>query len=157
MLKQFPIGGVYIYITKPYSSIKSKFIMKKTLLTTAAVFLLAAGGMYATNTITPNEQAPHHFLLKNNGLNSFCKAIVNGDIETVQKLISLGEDVNQKSLGMTPAIVAARYNKAEILEILIAHGANLKIKSDKGYTALKTAEMSNAMEALQVIQDAVNS
>ena len=35
---------------------------------------------------------------------------------------------------MTPAMFAARYNKAEILELLIENGADLKIKSDKGYT-----------------------
>lgn len=131
--------------------------MKKTILTTAAVFLLAAGGMYASNNAVHESPATHSALVKSDGLNSFCKAIVQGDIETVQKLISLGEDVNQKSLGMTPAIVAARYNKAEILQLLITNGANLKIKSDKGYTALKTAKMSNAQEALQVIEEAMNS
>lgn len=131
--------------------------MKKTILTTAAVLLLAVSGIYAGTNERLNQPEEITFIVKNDGLNSFCKAIVNGDIETVRKLISLGEDVNQKSLGMTPAIVAARYNKAEILELLIAHGANLKIKSDKGYTAKKTAEMSMATEALQVIETALDS
>lgn len=131
--------------------------MKKTILITAAVMLLAVGGIYAGNNGTPYQPAEMSFNVKNDGLNSFCKAIVNGDLETVRKLIALGEDVNQKSLGMTPAIVAARYNKAEILELLIAHGANLKIKSDKGYTAKKTAEMSKATDALQVIETALDS
>lgn len=131
--------------------------MKKTILITAAVMLLAVGGIYAGNNEVPDQPAEMSFNVKNDGLNSFCKAIVNGDLETVRKLIALGEDVNQKSLGMTPAIVAARYNKAEILELLIAHGANLKIKSDKGYTAKKTAEMSKATDALQVIETALDS
>ena len=131
--------------------------MRKAILTTAAVFLLAAGGVYAGNNTNLDDLSANSTLVISDGLNSFCKAIVKGDIETVQKLISLGEDVNQKSLGMTPAIVAARYNKAEILELLIAHGANLKIKSDKGYTAMKTAKMSNAVDALEVIQEAMNS
>jgi ankyrin repeat protein len=129
--------------------------MRKTILTTAAVFLLAVGGIYASNNTSSNQAEEIMGIVKNDGLNPFCKAIVNGDIETVQKLISLGEDVNQKSLGMTPAIVAARYNKVEILELLIAHGANLKIKSDKGYTAKKYAELSNATEALQIIETAL--
>ncbi len=51
-------------------------------------------------------------------LNSFCKAIVQGDYEAVKKMIELGEDINQKSLGKTPAIYAARYNKVEILKLL---------------------------------------
>lgn len=131
--------------------------MKKTILTTAAVFLLAVSGMYAEHNVKAGEPAIISSQVKNNGLNPFCKAIVNGDIDTVRKLISLGEDINQKSLGMTPAIVAARYNKAEILELLIQHGANLKIKSDKGYTAKKYAELSNAMAALEVINTAMES
>lgn len=88
-------------------------------------------------------------------LSSFCKAIIKGDIETVQKLIDLGEDVNKKSLGMTPAHFAARYNKAEILEVLIDNGANLRLRCDKGYTVKKYAELSNATAALKVIKGAM--
>ncbi len=123
---------------------------------TAAVFVLAVSGVYAGNTHL-EALSPTSTIVKNDGLSSFCKAVVNGDIDTVRKLISLGEDVNQKSLGMTPAILGARYNKAEILELLIAHGANLKTKSDKGYTAKKYAELSNAAEALAVINEALES
>jgi len=128
--------------------------MKRTILTTAAVFLLAVNGSFAKNNTNLNV-LPNSTFVKSNGLSSFCKAVVSGDIETVRKLITLGEDVNQKSLGMTPAILAARYNKAEILQLLIDNGANLKIKSDKGYTAKKYAELSNATEALQVIKEAM--
>lgn len=88
-------------------------------------------------------------------INSFCKAILKGDIETVKSLIALGENVNQKSLGMTPAIFAARYNRAEILQLLIENGADLNIRSDKGYTAKKQAEISNAKEALAVIESSL--
>lgn len=131
--------------------------MRKTILTTAAVFLLAVSGIYAVENKEAEALNPSDTAIFQDGLNSFCKAIVQGDIETVRKLIALGEDVNDKSLGMTPAILAARYNKAEILELLIAHGANLKIKSDKGYTAKKYAELSNATEALEVINTAMES
>ena len=77
---------------------------------------------------------------------------MKGDIETVRSMIALGEDINRKSLGMTPAIFAARYNKVEILKLLIEHGADLSIRSDKGYTIKKYAELSNAKEALEVIE-----
>jgi ankyrin repeat protein len=88
-------------------------------------------------------------------VNSFCKAIMQGDVETVKKLIELGEDVNEKSLGMAPVHFAARYNQAEILKLLIENGANFKRRSDQGYTAKKYAEMSNAAEALAVLEDAM--
>lgn len=131
--------------------------MKKTILTTTAVFLLAVSGVFAGVESNLTAGQPGIAVVTNDGLNSFCKAIVKGDIETVRKLISLGEDVNEKSLGMTPAIVAARYNKAEILELLIQNGANLKLKSDNGFTAKKYAELSNATEALEVIKTAMES
>ena len=87
------------------------------------------------------------------GLSSFCNAILKGDIETVKSMIALGEDVNQKSLGMTPAIFAARYNKADVLQVLIDNGADLKTKCDKGMSIKKHAELSNAQEALEVINE----
>lgn len=88
-------------------------------------------------------------------INSFCKAIIQGDLELVKKMISLGEDVNQKSLGKTPAHYAARYNKPEILKVLIDNGANLKKRCDQGYTVKKYAELSKAMEALKVLNSAM--
>tara|TARA_R110002051_G_scaffold241712_1_gene302109 strand:- start:79942 stop:80331 length:390 start_codon:yes stop_codon:yes gene_type:complete len=87
------------------------------------------------------------------GLSSFCNAIVKGDLKTVKSMIALGEDVNQKSLGMTPAIFAARYNKVEILEVLIANGANIRITCDKGINIKQYAEAANATDALQVISE----
>ncbi|MEM1260351.1 MAG: ankyrin repeat domain-containing protein [Bacteroidota bacterium] len=85
----------------------------------------------------------------------FCAAIMKGDMEAVKKMISQGEDVNQKSMGMTPAHYAARYNKPEILELLIQNGANLKKRSDDGYTAKRYAELSNATEAMDVIKNSI--
>lgn len=128
--------------------------MKKTILTFAAAMLLVATTAKAENqTIdTPNLVTTSVVSLK---VSAFCKAIMKGDIDTVKKLIELGEDVNRKSLGMTPAIFAAKYNKAEILQLLIDNGANVKIKCDKGRSAKKHAELSNAKDALAVIEKAL--
>ncbi|MGB5171126.1 ankyrin repeat domain-containing protein [Eudoraea sp.] len=128
--------------------------MKKTILTMSAAFLFVVSAVQA-ETFNTETYLTVPTNVKELTISSFCKAILNGDIETVQKLIDLGEDVNQKSLGMTPAMFAARYNKAEILELLIANGANLKIKSDKGYTVKKIAELSNATAALEVLEASV--
>jgi ankyrin repeat protein len=73
----------------------------------------------------------------------------------VKQLIDLGENVNKKSLGKTPAMYAARYNKAEILALLVENGADLKIKSSKEkYTAKQFAELSSAAAVLKVIEAA---
>ena len=108
----------------------------------------------AENRLEIDNLSEGSTLTETGKISSFCKAIMQGDIETVKKLITLGEDVNKKSLGMTPAIFAARYNKAEILKLLIKNGADLKIKSDKGYTIKKYAELSNAIDALTVLEAA---
>lgn len=126
--------------------------MKKTMLTMAVAGLLLATTVQAEKPFE-NRQNPIA-LFSVNEASTFCKAIMQGDLETVMRLIELGEDVNKKSLGMTPAIFAARYNKAEILKLLIASGADLTIRSDKGFTVKKYAELSNATEALEVLEAA---
>lgn len=131
--------------------------MRKTILTVTAAFMLVVTNVAAENSTDRNDLAEIAMMSKSLKINSFCKAIMKGDFETVKNLISLGEDVNRKSLGMTPAMFAARYNKAEILDLLIKNGANLKVKSEKGYTAKKYAELSNATDALAVIETAMES
>lgn len=126
--------------------------MKKTIVLVAAALVLAGTGVDAKTNGNNLEKTNTTALPVVEGINSFCKAIMQGDIATVKSLIALGENVNQKSLGMTPAIFAARYNQAEILELLIENGANLSLKSDKGRTIKEYAQLSNATEALEVIE-----
>jgi ankyrin repeat protein len=48
---------------------------------------------------------------------------------------------------------AARYNKAKIVQLLIANGAKLSTKSDKGkITALEMAKRSKAHDAFKIIK-----
>ncbi|MFD2099479.1 ankyrin repeat domain-containing protein [Flagellimonas iocasae] len=126
--------------------------MRKTILTVAAFCMLVTTGISANETISDVNLNVSALPVE---VSSFCKAIMQGDVETVKKLIELGEDVNEKSLGMAPVHFAARYNQAEILKLLIEHGANFKRRSDQGYTAKKYAEMSNATEALAVLETAM--
>lgn len=81
-----------------------------------------------------------------------CVAISKGELEIVKKFIEYGADVNEKSNGMTPLMVAARYNKVEIIKFLLANGANLDTKDEKGYTALKYAQLSNATDAVALLK-----
>lgn len=129
--------------------------MKKTILTSAMALAIMVVSANAENRTYLNDATVPTTTIKSVDINSFCKAIIQGDVDMVRRLIALGEDVNQKSLGMTPAIFAARYNKVEILKLLIAEGADLKTKSDKGMTAKKYAKISNANEALSVIESAL--
>ena len=81
-----------------------------------------------------------------------CNAIIKGDLEAVKKFIEYGVDVNQASNGVTPLMFAARYNKAEIIEVLLKNGADKKSKDERGYTALKYAELSKANEAIAALK-----
>ncbi len=84
---------------------------------------------------------------------AFCTLIKQGNFEAVKGMIEAGADINKKSVGMTPLMYAARQNRVEIAKLLIANGANLKVKSKRGYTALKYAEMSKAHDAYKIISD----
>src|SRR6187431_2348705 len=68
------------------------------------------------------------------GVTPLGTAVLKGDVEAVKKFIEYGEDVNKKSNGMSPLMMAARYNKVEIIKILLANGADHKAKDEKGYT-----------------------
>jgi ankyrin repeat protein len=124
--------------------------MKKTILTAAACLLMVSGVIAETTSTNFNATTENVVKVE---LSTFCKAILKGDIDTVKRLIDLGEDVNKKSLGMTPAIFAARYNKADILKVLIANKADLTIKCNKGWTILKHAQLSNAKDVLVILQE----
>ncbi|QWX84286.1 ankyrin repeat domain-containing protein [Cellulophaga sp. HaHaR_3_176] len=129
--------------------------MKKTIAIAVIGITLFTNSIEAKPTIHSSVNPEHVVKITNKveGLSPFCNAILKGDIGAVKSMISLGEDVNKKSLGMTPSIFAARYNKAEILEVLIANGANIKIKCDKGMDIKKYAEAANADEALVIIEE----
>ena len=130
--------------------------MKKTILTLSMAVMFVGTGLLANATPIKN-QIKLEKSKANYDLSSFCKAVMQGDIETVERMIEWGEDVNKKSLGMTPAMFAARYNKAEVLQMLIDHGADLSAKSDQGYSVAKYAELSNATDALAVLEGASGS
>ena len=129
--------------------------MKKFFLSLALVSGLAASAA----TLTSNEpvETTKNEVIFTTQVNTFCKLITKGDIEAVKSMIAAGTDINEKSVGMTPLMYAARYNRVEIVNLLIAKGADLKIKSNRGFTALEYAEMSKANDTYNLISEALNS
>lgn len=124
------------------------------------IFLLMAGTVIVKANFNHENHSISKELTETKGSNvsPFCMAIVKGDFETVKKLIDMGADVNAKSNGLTPLMYAAKFNRVEILNLLIEKGVNLKAKdSKKGYTALKFAELSNAIEAKQILEKALDA
>jgi len=123
--------------------------MKKTIIISAIALCASLGTVYAKS---------NHLNIKNSNVeavikvNSFCVSIAKGDIETVKKLLELGEDVNQKSDGMTPVMYAAKYNRIEILKLLIEKGADLKARSAKKMTAMEYAQLHGAKDAYEILE-----
>jgi ankyrin repeat protein len=129
--------------------------MKKSIFTFALALVLTSGIATASEahpSLSNSSEYPVEKLAALN-LNSLCKAIIAGNYDMVTQLIQMGEDINQKSLGKTPAMYAARYNKADILSLLIEKGADLSVKSDQEkQTAEEFAVNSNAKETIEVLK-----
>ncbi|WP_250433041.1 ankyrin repeat domain-containing protein [Hanstruepera flava] len=123
--------------------------MKKTIILSAIALSCSFTAINAENV---NELTNSAIETAVKEKSPFHMSIVKGDVETVQKLIELGADVNEKWNGLTPAMYAAKYNRTDVLVVLIDNGANLKTKCDKGHTALEYAELSNAKDAKNVIK-----
>ncbi|MEZ4838537.1 ankyrin repeat domain-containing protein [Flavobacterium sp.] len=82
-----------------------------------------------------------------------CVAISKGEVDVVKKFIEYGADINETTNGLTPLMYAARYNQVEIIELLLAKGANIKAKDERGFTALNHAENSKATEAIALLKN----
>ena len=128
--------------------------MKKTIIY-LGLALVTFGNAAIANTVRTTSQ----FELAGEYKNStpLGVAISKGDVATVKKLIEYGASVHEKCNGMTPLMIAARYNQSDIISLLISSGANLKDKDEKGFTALKHAEASSAKEAIVVLKKAMEA
>ena len=124
--------------------------MKNLVLSTVLMMGLAMNATPMATNATFNNEVIFETIVD---VDVFCKLIQQGDFNAVKTMIEAGADVNKKSVGMTPLMYAARQNKVEILKLLINNGADLKAKSDRGYSALKYAQMSKADDAFKIISE----
>lgn len=125
----------------------------------AIIYLSFALVALFSNTAVANASTVSKFGLVTEYKNAtpLAVAIVKGDIETVKKFIEYGADVNEKSNGLSPLMIAARYNQVDILNLLLEKGAKLKDTDEKGLTALKYAQMSKADGAVAVLKKALEA
>ena len=137
---------------------KKEQLIKKTIIMKKSIVYLGVAVLAFTNVSLASNfnslSASKNIISAYEDTTPLGIAISKGDIQVVKKFIEYGVDVNEKSNGMTPLMVAARYNKVEIIKILLSNGANLTVKDEKGFTALKHAELSNANEAVQFLKQA---
>lgn len=125
--------------------------MKNSVIILGVALVAFANVSMAANHTTTVKENP--IVVTNYDATPLNVAVLKGDIEVVKKFIEYGANVNEKSDDMSPLMTAARYNKIEILKVLLANGARPLDKNEKGYTALKYAELSNATEAIAILKD----
>ena len=80
-----------------------------------------------------------------------------GNIETVRLLVERGADVNAKSVeGGTALLVAIEQHNEDVVDCLLAHGANAndKLSSEPGLTALCMAAQRGYLRILKALLDA---
>jgi ankyrin repeat protein len=124
--------------------------MKKSIIYLGVALISATCTLSASNLYSfPNTL---HEVNSSETASPLCIAICRGDVNIVKKFIEYGTDVNEVSNGMTPLMVASRYNKTEIIKLLLSKGAILNAKDENGFTALKYAELSNAHEAVEFLK-----
>ena len=124
--------------------------MKKTAVIVALALGFSISNLNATNDPVISEATTVSTVKFE--VSPLCKAVAKGDTALVKTLIKQGADVNAKSNGMGPIHYAAKYNRVELIKILLTAGADVHKPCDLGYTALNHAELSKAKDAAQFLK-----
>ncbi|SHG59904.1 ankyrin repeat domain-containing protein [Winogradskyella jejuensis] len=124
--------------------------MKKSVTVLALALCLSLPTVNASNF----ENLPESLTIVENTIevSALCTAAAKGDVEKVKQLLQNGVDVNVKSNGMLPIHYAARFNRVDVIKVLITSGSEIHTTCDKGLTALRHAEKTNAKEAAQFLK-----
>lgn len=123
--------------------------MKKSIVY-LGIALIAIGNVAIASNL--ENQPTTKVYVANESLSPLCNAVVQGDFETVKKMVEFGSDINETSNGLTPLMIASRYNRVEIVKFLLKSGAKANLKDQKGFTALRHAELSNAKETVEILK-----
>ena len=122
--------------------------MKQLLITIAAVVLV---GCRESQQLAPQAEAkPEPPAAKEPDI-SIHDAAKAGDIEAVKQHIAAGTDVNADMIGATPLYVATDNNHLEIVELLIANGADLNANALGGVTPLFAAIENNHLKIAELL------
>ena len=122
--------------------------MKKSIIILGLALVAFANVSFATNVKTLSTSKELIF----NTSSPLCNAVIKGDMETVKKFVEYGSDVNENINGVTPLMLAARYNRVEIIKYLLDNGANLNALDQYGHSALYYAESSKSTDAIAVFK-----
>jgi len=117
--------------------------MKKSVIVLALALGFSICNLNAANQVLGGNEVIAQIVK----VSPLCKVVATGNLEEVNKLIKAGADVNAKSNGMMPIHYAAKYNRVEMIKVLITAGSEIHKPCDLGYTALGHAKKSKAKAA----------
>ena len=88
-------------------------------------------------------------------MNGFIGAVHMNNTLAVRQLIESGFDVDTHLHGPLPSglLIAARYGKPDIAQLLVENGADMLITSESGYTAMHFAADEGYVEVLRILVD----
>ena len=124
--------------------------MKKTVGILALALGFSIVNVNASNVELPENQS--NVIVASVEVSPFCTAIAKGDVDKVKVYLDQGVDLTEKSNGMLPIHYAAKYNRVEIIKLLITAGSEVHARCDKGYTPVRHAQLTNASEAEQFLK-----
>lgn len=89
-------------------------------------------------------------------MDAFFDAAGAGDIATIQTMLENGTDVNAKddTFGHTALIIASRKGRSEVVELLLAKGADSNAADNYGQTALHWAQKKNFQAVVDILRQA---
>ncbi len=84
-----------------------------------------------------------------------CDETLNGNLPRVRSLLDQGADIDIKLCinGMNPLMVAASFNRTEVLKLLLDHGAGINDIDSNNSTALMLAADKGNMESVKILLD----
>ena len=82
----------------------------------------------------------------------FSSMVALGTPDEVREAIERGAGVNERSGGTFPVVVAARRGRADIVELLLAHGAPVDTADSDGRTAMFYAKMNADATTIAVLK-----
>lgn len=124
--------------------------MKKSVVVLALALGFSISNLNASNEILTSDI--NEVIVKTVEVSPLCMAVATGNVDEVNKLIKGGADVNAKSNGMQPIHYAAKYNRVELIKVLITAGSEIHTPCDKGFTALRHAKNAKAEDAEQFLK-----
>ena len=97
---------------------------------------------------------PHTTLME--GETVLMTAARSGSVDAVELLLDAGADVNAQEhwRGQTAAMWAAAEGHAAVIPTLVAHGADLGVRSKRGFTALLFAAREGQIDVVQTLLEA---